>query len=53
MSDNIVGLIRVLIIFGGASLLLGIGYSAYICHKKIKHRNQPLQEVDPFFNIEY
>lgn len=53
MSANLTGLIYILAIFGGSSILIALGYLLWLCYKKIKHRNNPIGEIEPFLNIEY
>ena len=53
MYANINGLIIVLIIFGSVVALIGLLYLIFTCYKKIKHRENPIGDTDPFFEISY
>ena len=53
MSENLTGLLYVLAIFGGSLIFCLLGYLLFICYKKIKHRDNPVGEIEPFFNIGY
>ena len=53
MSVNITGLLIILLNFVGFLVLIGLLYLIYVCYKKIKHRANPIGEIEPLFNIGY